>query len=301
MSNVVKTSGLTKCYKGKKVVNDVSVTIGRGDIYGFIGENGAGKTTFMKMLVGLVKPTYGQIQLFGGQEIAKARRKVGCVIECPCLFEDFSAYDNLKIYNQSFGIGETEKNICEIMSMLHLSKSETKAVKNYSLGMRQRVAISIALLGNPELLILDEPINGLDPEGIQVLRQLLLELNSEKNITILISSHILGELSKISTKYGVLHQGRLVKEFKMDEFEKERQKYVHIRADNIQMIESVISHKMPGMKYRASGYELNIYGDNIEAKNIMRILYENRVQVDEITNVGIDLEKYVFELMRGGN
>lgn len=296
--NIVQTKGITKIYSGKEVVKDLSINIQKGDIYGFIGENGAGKTTFMKILVGLAHPNFGTMQLFGGENFSIARKKIGSVIENPALFEEFSVYDNLQIFRKSFGI--KEDNIKDIIRLLNLQDTGKKPVKNFSLGMRQRVSIGIALLGKPKLLILDEPLNGLDPDGIQSLRQLLIKLNHEKSVTILISSHILGELSKISTKYGILHGGRLIKEIDMNNFEKERQIHVYINAPNISTISEVVKAAFPEVMCEIlSEIELNVYSEQVRAKDIMEILYDKQIKIHEITNVGDDLEQYVSKLMKG--
>lgn len=298
MNSVVQTEGLTKIYSGKVVVNHVNVNIEAGDIYGFIGENGAGKSTFMKMLVGLIKPNEGNIKLFGSEKIKKERKKIGCVIETPMLYQELNAYDNLKIFQSEFNIQKC--NLNEILFEVGLDKTGKKLVKNFSLGMRQRLAIGIALLGYPRLLILDEPINGLDPEGIQSLRELLIKLNREKGITILISSHILGELSKISTKYGILHKGNLVKEINVLNFKKERQEYVKIVADDVSIVEKAIRQHIRGTQYETiSSSELLVRGENVTAKDIMPILMEKKVSVNEVFNVGDDLESYVVDLMKG--
>ena len=298
MENIIKTCGLTKVYGHNEVIKNINMTIQKGDIYGFIGENGAGKTTLMKIIVGLIKPSEGNIQLFNGLNPNIARKKIGCIIERPCLFEDFSAYENLKLFKDSFGI--KNNGIEEILELIDLPRFDKKAVKHFSLGMRQRLAIGIALLGNPELLILDEPLNGLDPEGIKQLRNLLIVLNKEKSTTVLISSHILGELSKIATKYGVLHKGIMVKEFSINKFQTARKRYVHINAANIPNIKNILENVFPNATYEiVSMNEMNIYIDNIEAKDIIKILYDKKIPINEIYNIGEDLENYVFSLMRG--
>lgn len=300
MNSIVQTQGLTKIYSGKMVVDHVNMNIQEGDIYGFIGENGAGKSTFMKMLVGLINPNEGELRLFGNKNVRNERKKIGSVIETPNLYLDLTAYDNLKIFQYSFNTKKCD--LKEILLTVGLKETGNKKVKNFSLGMKQRLAIGIALLGFPEFLILDEPINGLDPEGIQSLRELLVRLNRDRCLTILISSHILGELSKISTKYGILHQGRLVKEIDILNFKKERHEYVRIVADDIKRIDDFIKTRLLKVKREIiSEHEINIYCEGIRARNIMPIIMENRVSINEIFNIGDDLETYVFKLMKGEN
>ena len=218
-AKILETYGLTKSYGRKPVVDDVNMTIYEGDIYGLIGKNGAGKTTIMKMISGLAHQTKGEIKLFGNDGTKNILNRIGCLIEQPALFPDMNASDHLKFYNKLLGITDNS-NIKDILDMIGLAGNR-KVTKKYSMGMKQRLAIGIALIGYPDFLLLDEPVNGLDPEGIVEVRNLLIRLNREKNMTILISSHILGELSKLSTRYGIIDNGNLLEEFTEEElFEK---------------------------------------------------------------------------------
>lgn len=218
---VLRTQNLTKTFERYKAVNHVSMNVRKGDIYGFIGKNGAGKTTFMKMISGLLTPTEGSIELFGmvdenrktgkeknlleekGKTLEVQRKRIGCLIEAPGFYPGMTAEENMNVVCRILGI--TEKNIVsEMLNFVGLSETGKKKVKNFSMGMKQRLGIAISLIRNPDFLILDEPINGLDPTGIREIRDLLTKLNQERQITILISSHILGELSKIATRYGII-------------------------------------------------------------------------------------------------
>jgi ABC-2 type transport system ATP-binding protein len=215
---VVQTKDLCKTFAGKNAVNHVNITIRRGDIYGFIGENGAGKTTFMRMLCGLAKPSGGVIRLFEREDLEKQRRRIGCTIENPALYPAMTAAENLEVYRILLGL--PDKNIVpELLDFVGLAASGKKKTKDFSMGMKQRLMIAVAMIGNPEFLVLDEPMNGLDPMGIKEVRDLLLRLNKEKKLTILISSHILDELSRMVTCYGVIHQGNLIDEFSAEELE----------------------------------------------------------------------------------
>ena len=213
---ILQTKELCKEFAHTAAVNRVSMNIQQGDIYGFIGENGAGKTTFMRMVAGLASPTSGTIRLFGQENLQAGRHYIGCTIENPALYKNMTARENLEIFRHAFGVKNT-KSTDKVLSLMGLADTGRKRVGDFSLGMKQRLAIAVALLGNPQFLILDEPINGLDPVGIQELRNLFVQLNREQNITLLISSHILGELSKIATRYGIIHKGSLVSELSADD------------------------------------------------------------------------------------
>lgn len=212
MDYVLKTEHLTKVYGKQKAVNQVSVRVKKGAIYGFIGKNGAGKTTFMKMVAGLAPQTEGTIELFGSKDLENQRKRIGSLIENPGVYANMTARENLEVIRRSFGIPE-KQTVDDTLAFVGLAGNNKKKVKNFSMGMKQRLGLAISLLGNPDFLILDEPMNGLDPEGIKEIRELLLKLNRERGITILISSHILGELSKMATHYGIIKDGILVEEF----------------------------------------------------------------------------------------
>lgn len=212
MGVVLRTNHLTKYYHHRPAVKDLSMTIHEGDIYGFIGKNGAGKTTLIRMITGLAAPSDGTILLFGSSDLRTARKQIGTVIESPAIYPGMTARENLLVQYKLLGIKD-ESQADAILTLTGLKDTGSKKAKDFSLGMRQRLAIALALIGNPRFLVLDEPTNGLDPEGIKEIRDLILKLNKDRNITVLISSHILGELSKFATRYGIIHQGRLIDEF----------------------------------------------------------------------------------------
>lgn len=215
---LLSTSALTKQFGRHKAVGQVSMHIKRGAIYGFIGRNGAGKTTTLRMIGGLASPTAGEIEMFGcrGRELKQIRSRVGCLIEGPGLYGNMTARDNMKMKCLLLGV-QKKGYIEELLEVVGLKDVGKKHVKRYSLGMKQRLGIAMALIGEPDLLVLDEPINGLDPQGIAEVRETILRLNKERNMTILISSHILEELSKIATDYGIIHQGTLLQEITDEE------------------------------------------------------------------------------------
>lgn len=215
---LLSTKALTKQFGHNKAVDGVNLHIKKRAIYGFIGRNGAGKTTFLKIISGLSKQTSGEIEMFGysGRDLDKIRSRVGCLIENPGLYGNMSAYSNLKIKCQMFGI-QDEQYIQDILKTVGLEDTGRKKTKHFSLGMKQRLGIGLALVGEPDLLVLDEPINGLDPQGIVEIRDMIVRLRDERNMTIIISSHILEELAKIATDFGIIHNGSLIQELTRDE------------------------------------------------------------------------------------
>lgn len=220
MEYLLSTNKLTKKYKKCSAVNQVDLHIRKGDIYGFIGRNGAGKTTFLKMISGLAHPTSGEVTMFGysGKELYhhNVYGRIGALIEAPGLYPNMTAYENLKLKCLYAGISK-KGYVEELLELVGLSYTGKKKVKAFSLGMKQRLGIAIALVGEPDLLVLDEPINGLDPQGIVEVREIIHKLNKERNITFIISSHILEELSKIATNYGIIHKGNLIMELSREE------------------------------------------------------------------------------------
>lgn len=220
MEYVLKTNGLCKQYKNFKALSGLTMNVPKGSIYGFVGRNGAGKTTLIRIICGLQFPTQGSFELYGqsstSSSINDSRRKVGAVVETPSIFPDMTAEENLKHQFRIIGVPSFEK-VKDLLELVGLADAGKKKAKDFSLGMRQRLGIAIALCGDPDFLILDEPINGLDPQGIIEVRELILKLNRERSITVLISSHILDELSKLATHYGFIDKGVLVKEMSAEE------------------------------------------------------------------------------------
>jgi len=220
MNYVLQTKNVSKSYSGVMAVDHVSINVKRGDIYGFIGANGAGKTTLMRMICGLATPTNGEIELFGKSNLKSQRRKVGSTIENPALHPSMTAMENMEVQRLMLGI--KNKSVCkELLDLAGIGNTGKKKVNNFSMGMKQRLMIALALLGDPEFLILDEPTNGLDPMGIHDVLEFLRQLSETKGIAILVSSHILGELEKIATRYGIISNGKMVDEFNADELPKD--------------------------------------------------------------------------------
>ena len=215
MEYILETNDLRKQYKDFKALNGLTMHVPKGSIYGFVGKNGAGKTTLIRLISGLQIPTSGDFKIYGisykDNNISNARKKMGAVVETPSIFHDLTAYENIKMQYDILGIKDY-RTINDLLKLVGLENTGKKMAKNFSLGMRQRLGIAVALCGSPEFLVLDEPINGLDPEGIVEIRKLIKKLNKERNITILISSHILDELSRVATHYGFIADGKIIKE-----------------------------------------------------------------------------------------
>ncbi len=243
MDYVLKTNALCKHYKDFKALNGLTMSVPKGSIYGFVGKNGAGKTTLIRLVCGLQLPTSGSFELYGvghsDKEISKSRRRMGAVVETPSIYLDMTAEDNLKQQYRILGMPSFD-GITELLKLVGLENTGRKKAKNFSLGMRQRLGIAVALCGDPDFLVLDEPINGLDPQGIIEIRELILKLNREQKITVLISSHILDELSRLATHYGFIDSGRIVREMSAEELEAACRKCMRITVTDTAVLASVL-------------------------------------------------------------
>jgi ABC-2 type transport system ATP-binding protein len=300
MGLVLQTNDLTKKYGKQTALNKVALNIQKGDIYGLIGKNGAGKTTIMKIVCGLIYQDEGDIQLFEDSNLERSRRRIGCVIEQPALYPDMTAGENLIYYDKLLGITDYG-NVDKVLSLVSLQNTAKKKTKAFSLGMKQRLSIAISLLGSPDFLILDEPINGLDPSGIREVRELLLKLNSENEITILISSHILGELAKIATKYGIINKGVLVDEFHAVELEERCKKCLTIVVNNSEKAAYILKNNMGSLDFKVFGEgKICIYDCLDIPEQINKELIENGLLVSRIFLEGNDIEAYFLKMM-GGN
>ena len=299
MEYVLTTENLSKIYGAKKAVDKVNMHVKKGDIYGFIGKNGAGKTTLMKMVTGLAKPTSGTIKLFGSQELVKQRERVGSLIESPGFYGNMSAKGNMEYFRKLFGIKEEEQSD-KVLEWVGLDSKDKKKARNFSLGMKQRLGIAISLLASPDFLILDEPINGLDPEGIKEIRDLLLKLNKEQEITILISSHILGELSKIATTYGIIKNGCLIEEFSSDELKERCKRCIKVKVNDTKKAANILETILGISEFEVLEEQgIRIFSNLDEIGTINKILVENNLEVTELKMAGQDLEGYFMELLGG--
>ena len=298
MKDVIVTQNLTKMYGDKAAVSSMDMHVKQGDIYGFIGRNGSGKSTTLKMLCGLAFPTQGSIRVFG-QSLSResVRKRIGVLIESPGLEGGRSAYENMYLKASLMGIVDPDKEIRELLTLTGLNPDNKKLVKRYSMGMKQRLGIAMALLGGPDLLILDEPINGLDPEGMNQLRSLLVDLNQKKGVTILVSSHILGELSKMATRYGIIKDGCLVKEISKEELSAECKDYLYLKTSDSKMAAVLLEEKLRIRNYevRPEG-EIRIY-QKADSGQITTVMTSAGISVFAIYGHQQDLEGYFLDLM----
>jgi ABC-2 type transport system ATP-binding protein len=302
MEYILETMGLTKIYGQKAAVNDVSLHIPEGVIYGLIGRNGAGKTTIMRMISGLATPTKGSYSLFGktGYAMGKELKNVGVLIENPGLYPRFSAYDNLKI--KCLGMGINPKGYVEqLLETVGLENVDRKkGAGSFSLGMRQRLGIGLALVGDPKMLVLDEPINGLDPQGIVEVRQTLVRLRDERKISIMISSHILDELSRVADCYGIINDGTLLDEFSADELHKRYGQFILIRTDdNEAAVRALSALKVEKITKEADGtLRVDEQLDNTPA--MAKAIVDAGVALRELSLNTISLEDYYLGVTKGG-
>ena len=299
---VIQTMGLSKRYKDKWAVDHLDLRVEQGDIYGFIGRNGAGKSITLKLLCGLARPTQGEALIFDRPIWdGVACRRVGALVEQPGLYPDLSGRENLRLYAALLGLDSPVRQVDEILATVGLSAGEKKPVRHYSMGMKQRLGVGMALLGGPDLLLLDEPINGLDPEGIREMRELLLRLNREQGLTILVSSHILGELSKIATRYGIIQRGKMVEQITAAELEQKCADYLHLRSDQPQKTAALLEKgfRLTRWEMRPEG-EIRIY-ETVDAKAVGQALTQAGISVEEMGLHKQDLEGYFLERMGGAD
>lgn len=300
MQYVLTTHELTKKYRSFTALDGLSMNVPKGSIYGFVGRNGAGKTTLMRAVCGLQEPTSGEISLYGerGGNIRKARRRMGAVVETPSIYLDMTAADNLKQQYRLLGLPSFD-GIPELLKLVGLENTGKKKARNFSLGMRQRLGIAVALCGSPDFLMLDEPINGLDPEGIVEIRELLLKLNREKSITVLISSHILDELSRLATHYGFINNGRIVKEISAEQLERECRKCVRVKVSDTKKL-AVALDKL-GLEYAITdGEYCDIYGE-ISITALNAALSGSGCELFSANEHDESLEAYFIDLIGGAS
>ena len=294
MSKVIETVGLTKVYGMKRAVDTVSLNIEKGEIYGLIGKNGAGKTTLMKLVLGLAFANSGSVRLFESDELSSARRRIGSLIESPAIYPEESAYGNLRRFGMLTGSGDEE--IRRIIDLVGLADAGKKLAGAYSLGMKQRLGIAIALLGSPDLLILDEPVNGLDPAGIKDVRDLLLELNS-KGVTIFISSHLLDELGRIATKFGIMRDGKLVMEIKREELEAMAHDSIVITVSDAERSSEIIKATYPEADISVKDHTVEVRSAQLEPSAVNSALVMGGVTVNELKYRSVGIEDFFIERM----
>lgn len=297
--NAIEIKNLSKSFNRHFAVRDLNMIVPRGSIYGFIGENGAGKSTTQKMICGLLVPTKGSIEIFGKpHNNADVRAKMGVLIENPGVYMGWTAYENLMMQALNIGIKNPEETVKKALDTVGLGNTGKKKIKAFSLGMKQRLGIAAAFLGNPELLVLDEPINGLDPEGIREIRQTLQHLNQEYGITILISSHILGELSKIATHYGIIRGGKMIKEISSEDLSHECRDYMRIKVDEPQSVLKMLKEHMTIENSEIVDGEIHLFNIR-DGKKVNALIFGAGKIAAEISFHQLDLEEYFVSLMGG--
>lgn len=299
---VLNTRAVCKKYGETYALSDVSIHIKRGQIYGLIGLNGAGKSTFMRIVAGLVSPTGGEVELFGqtGENaLRKNRRRLGQCIETPALYPGMTARENLEIQCIVSGVSD-KTTVQEMLALVGLSDTDKKKAKNFSLGMKQRLALAIAMINHPDFLILDEPANGLDPMGIVEMRELMRRLSRERGLTILVSSHMLDELAQVATHYGIIDRGRLVKQLSEEELALESRQYVRIVTTDAAKAAVLLSERFALLQYKAvSPRELHIFEQIERTGEMNKLLVENGFTVERIGATEQRLEDYFMKLTGG--
>lgn len=301
MEYVLTTNALGKDYRQFKALNGLSMHVPKGAIYGFVGKNGAGKTTLIRLICGLQEPTSGSFTLYGiensDRNIAKSRRRIGAVVETPSIYLDMTAEDNLKQQYRILGLPSYD-GIPELLKLVGLANTGKKKTKNFSLGMKQRLGIAIALAGDPDFLVLDEPINGLDPQGIVEIRELILRLNREQQITVLISSHILDELSRLATHYGIIDSGRMVRELSAEELEAACRKCMRMTVSDVKILARVLDSM--GVEYKIlSDTQADVFA-KVNITDLTLALAKAGCEVSELQERDESLESFYISLVGGG-
>ncbi|MEG0275991.1 MAG: ABC transporter ATP-binding protein [Coprobacillus sp.] len=297
---VVKTHQLCKQYGKQYAVDHIDMHIKKGDIYGFIGRNGAGKSTTLKMIAGLIQPSLGEIELFGDALTNQiSHQRIGILIEEAGLYPHLNAYDNLEL--QATSLGVVDKQVIEnVLKLMNLDHVEKKKVKDFSMGMKQRLGIAMAMLGNPDFLILDEPTNGLDPEGIREIRETLLKLNQEQGMTIIVSSHILGELNKLATTFGIIKDGVLIQEISKEELDQKCKEYLSIEVKDIEKACFVLEEMNENIEYEVASQNcIHIY-QYTDSSHLISHFVHNEIDIISCSFYSQDLEDYFLKLMEGG-
>lgn len=301
MQTVIETKNLSKTYKNFTALAPTNLSLEKGTIYGLVGRNGAGKTTLIKLLLGQTTPTTGELTLFNqtGADLAGARRRIGAIVEHPAFYPNLTGRQNLEYYRIQKGITEKE-NVEKVLNEMGLSELADRKFKAYSLGNKQRLGLALALLGNPDLLILDEPVNGFDPQGIIEIRKLLLELNRKRHMTILMSSHILSELENMITRVGFIDKGRLIEEMDMDKLRQKCQRYIEVKVNNSEKAVVILEQKLGLIEYEVlQGHVIHVQGSEDLIPKVSRALNDANIDVYAITEIGQSLEDYFIDLVGG--
>lgn len=298
-NTVIKLRDISKKRGQTEILNHLNMTVYQKDIYGFIGQNGAGKSTTMKIIMSLIKETQGQLELFDSLDNQINRSRIGAIIENPAFYPYMTAYENLKYYVQYKGIVEIN-SIEKVLKMVGLENVRKKKYKNYSLGMKQRLGLALALINNPDLLILDEPLNGLDPQGIVELREILSHLNKKYGITMLISSHILDELKMIATRYGFIHQGQMIEEITAEKLQEKLKKYISLDVENIGLASITLEQKLHTENFKVmDDHTIYLYDFVNESSLVATTLIQEGVILNKMNISNVSLENYYLSLIKG--
>lgn len=298
-NTVIKLRDISKKRGQTEILNHLNMTVYQKDIYGFIGQNGAGKSTTMKIIMSLIKETQGQLELFDTLDNQINRSRIGAIIENPAFYPYMTAYENLKYYIQYKGIVEIN-SIEKVLKMVGLENARKKKYKNYSLGMKQRLGMALALINHPDLLILDEPLNGLDPQGIVELREILSHLNKKYGITMLISSHILDELEMIATRYGFIHQGQMIEEITAEKLQEKLKKYISLDVENIGLASITLEQKLHTENFKVmDDHTIYLYDFVNESSQVATTLIQEGVILNKMNISNVSLENYYLSLIKG--
>ncbi|GKX27712.1 bacitracin ABC transporter ATP-binding protein [Vallitalea longa] len=302
MKEVIRTHKLSKAYGEDVALSNINITVGQGDIYGLVGNNGAGKTTLLRILTGQTVASSGDYELFSkssDKELLRIRKKIGSIIEAPGFYSDLTVWQNMEYYRIQRGIPGKDR-ITKVLEEVNLLYAKKKKFADLSLGMKQRLGLALAIMTEPDLLLLDEPINGLDPSGIVEIRNLLLKLNKEKNITILISSHILTELSNIATCYGFLNKGKLVEQISTEELGEKCKSFIEIKVTNANKLSALLEQKLGYKDFKVlQNNIIHIFDNNSRVEQISELAVCNGIGLLEIKEKSVNLENYYMSLIGG--
>lgn len=297
VKNAIEIKNLSKNFGTKQALCGLNMTVPVGAIYGFIGENGSGKSTTEKLICGLINPSGGSIKLYGKDYTDEnVRAKIGVLIEAPGCFPNYSVWNNMMLQAANLGIKNAEQEVVKVLKMVRMEGAASNKYKNCSLGMKQRIGIAMALLGDPALLVLDEPINGLDADGMRIMREVLVDITEKMQCTVVISSHILGEMEKIATHYGIVRNGKMIKEMTARELEADCRTYIALQTKEMSRTKALLSSKYTRVEEDEAGY-VRIY-DEAKPEEIVTYLYENGILVSELGTAKIGLEEYYSDLMK---
>ena len=297
--NAIEIRDLTKNYGSKQALTGLNMTVPEGAIYGFIGENGSGKSTTEKLICGLIRPTGGSIRLFGKDYTdPDVRAGIGVLIEAPGCFPNYTVWNNLLLQAANLGIDNPEEAVRKVLKTVRMEGAASNKFKNCSLGMKQRIGIAFALLGQPRLLVLDEPINGLDVDGMRIMREVLQDVTQNHHCTVLISSHVLGELEKIATHYGIVRGGKMIREMTAQQWEADCRTFVALQAAEKNRAKALLSCKYHRVEEDEQD-RIRVY-DPVAPDQVVAFLYENGILVSQICEEKIGLEEYYMDLMKEG-